>query len=138
MRATVEQAGPGVTSELTLVARASELAHAREYARRAAAALGFDAESCGDIVCAFNEAVTNAIRHGRPDESGHIRLSASDDGRRLTLAVRDYGTFVVPVTGAAPHAEGGRGFPLMTALMDTVELCVESASTTVRLSKARA
>ena len=138
MRATVEHAGPGVTSELSLVAAASELAHAREYARAAAAALGFDTERCADIVCAFNEAVTNAIRHGRPDQSGHVHLSASGDGRRLTLSVRDHGTFVVPVTGIAPRSEGGRGFPLMTALMDTVELCVESASTTVRLSKARA
>jgi anti-sigma regulatory factor (Ser/Thr protein kinase) len=110
----------------------------REYARGVAAALGFDAEGCEDIVCAFNEAVTNAIRHGRPDQSGHVHLSASDDGRRLTLAVRDYGTFVVPAARAAPHSEGGRGFPLMTAMMDTVELCVESASTTVRLSKAHA
>ncbi len=135
MRATVEQAGAGVTSEVTLAASASELARAREYARRASVAFGFDAERCDDVVCAFNEAVTNAIRHGRPDERGHIHLSVLDDGERLTLTVRDHGTFVVP---GAPRSEGGRGFPLMAALMDTVELCVEPAGTTVRVSKARA
>lgn len=138
MRATVEQAGLGARSELSLPALASELGRARAYAREATAAFGFDVERCEDVVCAFNEAVTNAIRHGRPDEHGRIRLSVLDDGERLTLAVRDYGTFAVPAEGTAPRSEGGRGFPLMTALMDTVELRVEPAGTTVRLSKARA
>jgi anti-sigma regulatory factor (Ser/Thr protein kinase) len=138
VRATVEQAGPTAKSELSLPARASELGRAREYAREATAAFGFNAERCEDVVCAFNEAVTNAIRHGRPDEHGRIHLRALDDGERLTLAVRDYGTFAAPPGGTAPRSDGGRGFPLMAALMDTVELCVEPASTTVRLSKARA
>ncbi len=138
MRATLEQAGPTVRSEMRLQARPSELARAREYAREATAAFGLDAECREDVVCAFNEAVTNAIRHGRPDEHGRIHLRVLDDGERLTLAVRDYGTFAAPRAGAAPRTDGGRGFPLMVALMDTVELCVEPAGTTVRLSKARA
>jgi anti-sigma regulatory factor (Ser/Thr protein kinase) len=138
VRATVEQAGPGAKSELRLPALASELGRARVYAREAAAAFGLEGGSCEDVVCAFNEAVTNAIRHGRSDERGHIHLSVFDDGERLTLAVRDYGTFAAPAAGAAPRSDGGRGFPLMTALVDTVELCVQPAGTTVRLSKARA
>ena len=138
MRATVEHAGLGAKRELSLPALASELGRARAYAREASAAFGFDEERCEDVVCAFNEAVTNAIRHGRPDEQGRIHLSVLDDGERLTLAVRDYGTFTTPAGGTAPRSEGGRGFPLMSALMDTVELCVEPARTTVRLSKARA
>lgn len=137
MRATAEQAGLGATSELSLPALASELGRARVYAREATAAFGFDEERCEDVVCAFNEAVTNAIRHGLPDAHGRIHLSVRDDGERLTLAVRDYGTFAVPTEGTAPRTEGGRGFPLMTALMDTVELRVEAAGTVVRLSKAR-
>jgi anti-sigma regulatory factor (Ser/Thr protein kinase) len=138
VRATVEQATLGATSELSLPALASELGRARAYARAATVAFGFDEERCEDVVCAFNEAVTNAIRHGRPDVHGRIHLSVRDDGERLTLAVCDHGTFAVPPEGTAPRSEGGRGFPLMTALMDTVELCVEAAGTTVRLSKARA
>jgi anti-sigma regulatory factor (Ser/Thr protein kinase) len=138
VRATVEQAGLGAKSELSLPALASELGRARAYAREATVAFGFDAEHREDVVCAFNEAVTNAIRHGRPDAHGRIHLSVHDDGERLTLAVRDYGTFTVPAAGVASRSEGGRGFPLMTALMDTVELCVEPAGTIVRLSKARA
>ncbi len=61
-------------------------------------------------MCAFNEAVTNAIRHGAPDEHGHIHLSVLVDGERLTLAVRDYGTFAcveVGIVPRAPRAAGG-------------------------------
>jgi anti-sigma regulatory factor (Ser/Thr protein kinase) len=138
VRATVE---PDVlshaTSELRLAAQPSQLALAREYARAAVAAFGFDEERCYEVVCAFNEAVTNAIRHGLPDEQGQIHLSARSDGERLTLAVRDYGTFVAAAVAATPRCEGGRGFALMAALMDSVELRVSPASTTVCLSKDR-
>jgi anti-sigma regulatory factor (Ser/Thr protein kinase) len=124
------------TSELRLSAQPSQLVRAREYARAAAAAFGFDDERCYEVVCAFNEAVTNAIRHGRPDERGQIDLSVQSDGERLTLAVRDYGKFVATVA-ATPRSEGGRGFALMAALMDDVELRISPASTTVCLSKDR-
>lgn len=138
MRATVE---PGAlshaTSELRLSAQASQLCRAREYARAVAAACGFDEERCYEVVCAFNEAVTNAIRHGRPDEQGQIHLSARSDGERLTLAVRDHGTFVASGAAATPHAEGGRGFALMAGLMDSVELRLSPVSTIVCLSKDR-
>ncbi len=111
---------------------------AREYAHQAAAAFGFDADRCYEFAFAVNEAVTNAIRHGRPDQHGHIHLAVLTDGERLTLAVRDCGTFVACAVGAAASPESGRGFPLMTRLMDAVQLCVSPGSTTVRLSKARA
>jgi stage II sporulation protein AB (anti-sigma F factor) len=138
VRATVEQAGASrVASQLSLPARASELGLAREYAHQAAASFGFDEEHCYDVACAVNEAVTNAIRHGRPDAQGRIHVSVVDDGDCLTLTVRDYGTFVASAVGATPSSEGGMGFPLMAGLMDTVQLCVSPGSTTVRLSKAR-
>ena len=124
------------TSELRLTAQPSQLGLAREYARAAALAFGFDDERCYDVVCAFNEAVTNAIRHGRPDERGQIDLSVQSDNERLTLAVRDYGKFVA-IAAASPSAEGGRGFALMDALMDDVELRISTASTPVCLSKDR-
>lgn len=125
------------TSELRLAARPAKLAAAREYAHEAAAAFGFDAECCYEVAFAVNEAVTNAIRHGRPDEHGYIHLSALADGDRLTLAVRDCGTFAASAAASAANGEGGRGFALMARLMDAVQLCVSSGSTTVRLSKAR-
>ncbi len=123
-------------SELQLPARPAKLAAAREYAHEAAAAFGFDADRCYEVAFAVNEAVTNAIRHGRPDAHGCICLSALADGDSLTLAIRDCGTFTASAAASA-NGEGGRGFPLMARLMDAVQLCVSSESTTVRLSKAR-
>jgi anti-sigma regulatory factor (Ser/Thr protein kinase) len=135
---SLEQAATGwATSELLLPAQATKLGAAREYAHQAAAAFGLDADRCYEFAFAVNEAVTNAIRHGTPDEQGHIHLSVLVDGDRLTLAVRDYGTFAEFVSDDVASWERGRGFVLMARLMDAVQLCVGSGNTTVRLSKAR-
>jgi anti-sigma regulatory factor (Ser/Thr protein kinase) len=124
----------GIASELRLPARASELAAAREYARGAAAAFGLDDDRCYEFAFAVNEAVTNAIRHGRPDEHGDIHLSVRADAERLTFAVRDCGTFAASTFDRVTSSERGRGFALMTRLMDAVQLCAAPGSTTVRLS----
>ncbi len=121
-------------SELQLPAQPSKLGLAREYAHRAAAAFGLDAERCYEFAFAVNEAVTNAIRHGRADEHGHIQLSVHADGERLTLTVRDHGTFAASTFDRVASSERGRGFALMTRLMDAVQLCAAPGSTIVRLS----
>jgi serine/threonine-protein kinase RsbW len=126
----------GVPVELRLPARPSKLRVAREYAWQAATACGLDAESREDFVQAVNEAVTNAIRHGAPDEHGLISILALVEDDRLTLSVRDYGTFAGPAPRVTALAENGRGFALMTRLADAVHLSVGKGATTVRLSKA--
>jgi anti-sigma regulatory factor (Ser/Thr protein kinase) len=122
-----------------LAAEGTELARARRFAEQAAAAFGLDGDGCYGFAYAVNEAVTNAIRHGRPDERGLIRLSITTEGDRLTCAVRDCGTFVTPdLRGRSGRwIENGRGFALMNRLMDEVQLSIEPGSTIVRLSKAR-
>jgi anti-sigma regulatory factor (Ser/Thr protein kinase) len=138
VRTTLERdAASRAIGELRLPAEASKLGEARAYAYGAAAQLGLDADSCYEFAFAVNEAVTNAIRHGAPDEHGHIHLSVCCDGDRLTLAIRDYGTFVGSRQQAAASVERGRGFALMSHMVDAVQLCVESESTTVLLSVAR-
>jgi anti-sigma regulatory factor (Ser/Thr protein kinase) len=126
-----------VIGELRLPAQPAKLGLAREYAHQAAAAFGLDADRCYEFAFAVNEAVTNAIRHGSPDTHGHIHLSVCTHGDRLTLAVRDYGTFSGYAPIAAMGADRGRGFVLMARVMDAVQLCIGSGNTTVRLSKAR-
>jgi anti-sigma regulatory factor (Ser/Thr protein kinase) len=139
VRTLIEQdTTSGVTGELSLPAEPAKLVMAREYAQQAATAFGLDGDRSYEFVFAVNEAVTNAIRHGAPDERGHIMLSVLSEGDRLTFAVRDYGTFTAREEDREELAEGGRGFALMTRLMDAVQLCVAPGSTTVRLSKARA
>lgn len=123
--------------ELRLPAQPAKLSTAREFAHQAAVAFGLDADRCYEFAFAVNEAVTNAIRHGRPDVHGHIHLSVSTAGDRLTFAVRDYGTFSGYAPIGAMGADRGRGFMLMTRVMDAVQLCVGCGNTTVRLSKAR-
>jgi anti-sigma regulatory factor (Ser/Thr protein kinase) len=123
--------------ELRLAARPSQLGVAREYATRAAHAFGFDAERSHELVSAVNEAVTNAIRHGAPDEHGHISVIADADGDRLTVSVRDYGTFAGCPPNITALAESGRGFALMARLTDALQVCIGQGATTVRLSKTR-
>lgn len=124
--------------ELRLPARPANLDAARAYAHQAAATFGLDAGGCREFVFAVNEAVTNAIKHGAPDEQGQIQLTVLADGEFLTLSVRDYGTFAPADMHHTTTSESGRGFALMIRLMDAVQLSVAYGSTTVRLSKARA
>jgi anti-sigma regulatory factor (Ser/Thr protein kinase) len=125
-------------SELRLPALRSALDVARRYVGEVAAAFGFDADGCFELVFAVNEAVTNAIRHGAPDEQGSISLSVIADADRLTFVIRDCGTFAMPVLDADTSSEHGRGLALMANVMDEVQLDIKPGSTIVRLSKARA
>jgi serine/threonine-protein kinase RsbW len=121
-------------ADLHLPAHSGYLTFARLFVRRAASACGFDEQRSYELEYAFNEAVTNAIRHGRPDARGQIRLSALWQRDRLTLAVHDSGTFLTP---SPDCAEGGRGLALMTRFADQVEIDNEPGATTVRVSKLR-
>lgn len=127
----------GVASELRLCARASELTVARGYAAAAAAAFGLCHDDSYDFVYAANEAVTNAIRHGSPDEHGHILLSVRATAERLAFSVRDFGTFATPAPQAVAGLAGGRGFALMERLVDDVRIQADRDGTTITLSKAR-
>ncbi len=129
-----EHHASSINTELRLRAHRSELRLARGYAREAALEAGLTEVRSYEFVYAVNEAVTNAIRHGAPDEWGEICLSIFLEGNRLTCVVRDYGTFVAPTREAAALTEGGRGFPLMAGLVDDFQLGIEPGCTTVRLS----
>ncbi len=131
------QAELSLASELRLRATAYDLAGARDYAAAAAAAFGLSPDDGYDFVYAVNEAVTNAIRHGSPDEHGQIVLSVGAVGERLVFSVRDYGTFAMPASASASDLEGGRGFALMEQLVDDVQVQADGDGTTVTLSKAR-
>ena len=123
--------------KLGLSAVRSELSTARRYTGEAAAAFGFDADNCYEFVYAVNEAVTNAIRHGAPDARGLIHLEFVADAERLTFAVRDCGTFALPLLDAATKSEHGRGLALMASLVDEIRLRTRPGSTIVQLAKAR-
>ncbi len=106
--------------------------------REAATSFGLDDHSVYAFVYAVNEAVTNAIKHGGAEADGTIGLRIESDGDPLICWVRDRGPFVAPVAYAGPSlAESGRGFALMSALADELEVEVSPQATVVRLSKRR-
>jgi anti-sigma regulatory factor (Ser/Thr protein kinase) len=125
------------SNALRVPARPSQLSVVREFAEEAAAAFGLGADGRYDFAVAVNEAVTNAIRHGAPDADEQIRVSVHANADALTCVVRDFGTFTAPVAPATATSEHGRGFTLMSTLMDAVQLCVSPGNTTVRLTKSR-
>jgi anti-sigma regulatory factor (Ser/Thr protein kinase) len=136
MRSPGDTAGTSAT-ELHVLARRSELGVARKYAEDVAAAFGLDEDSRYEFVYAVNEAVTNAIRHGASDDEDMIHMSIIADAERLTFAVRDQGTFVMPEVDGVETSAGGRGLALMASLVDEVDVHIDPAGTTVRLCKRR-
>lgn len=126
--------GARLTEELRIAAGPGQLRLAREYVEHAATAFGLEDRECYEVVVAVNEAVTNAIRHGAPDERGHVRLQTRIERERLTFIVLDSGSFE-PAPGVAAGGSGGRGLGLMASLMDEMVLRTGPAGTAVELSR---
>jgi anti-sigma regulatory factor (Ser/Thr protein kinase) len=123
--------------ELRLRPLASELQRARRFADDAAALFGLDQRERHDFRLAASEAVANAIEHGRACSDGMIHLWVSQRPRRLTLGVRDAGTFVPKPPEDDPLRERGRGLLLMSGLVDVLALSRVDGHTQVELSKHR-
>lgn len=124
--------------DLRLRARPSELKHARERVAGVGERFGLGAKPCYEFVFAVNEAVTNAIKHGRADREGTIGLRLDADGDELICTISDSGPFVAPAEIADPqYSESGRGFAFMSALVDELELSAQADGTVVRLRKRR-
>lgn len=135
----VSAAAPAsVEAELVLRAEPSQLATARRFVEGAAAGFGFDERGRHELAFAVNEAVSNAIEHGRPSPEGTIRLTVADEDGALIFSVEDHGTFVPKASMLEALPERGRGLAFMAAVVDEVDVCRGSAGTVVRLSKRRA
>jgi len=76
-----------------------------------------DDETVATVRLLVSELVTNSVRHGRPDESGHIELSLSATRDSVRVEVADVGAGFTP----RPRVEGqdeasGWGLHLVDAL----------------------
>jgi anti-sigma regulatory factor (Ser/Thr protein kinase) len=120
-----------------LPATASELHCVRRYAEDAADEFGLRPTDRYEFVFAVNEAVTNAIRHGRPFRDGTIALRIDADGDTLICSVSDSGRFDGGPAQTGVWAEGGRGLAAMALVMDQIEFCSSPTGTTIRLHKRR-
>jgi anti-sigma regulatory factor (Ser/Thr protein kinase) len=135
---SVAGANPVGVAELRLRADSTQLSVARRYVRKAAIDHGLDADAGYELEYAVNEAVTNAIRHGRGDAQGNIRLTATADGGRLTITVYDCGSFDQPrPRRMSPDLESGRGLELMRKFADELHVARKPGATAVALSKLR-
>lgn len=131
--ATVENPGADTARDLLLPAHSSRLREARGHVERIAREAGLEAERAAQFVYAVNEAVTNAIRHGRPDRDGMISIRCAIERERLTVHVQDSGGFLAPPPAAAADAESGRGLALMALFADEVRVRARPGATTVSL-----
>jgi serine/threonine-protein kinase RsbW len=124
--------------QLELKAEPGELVTARRFVDAAAARFGLEEQERYEFTFAVNEAVTNAIEHGRPSPDGRIRLHVAAEHGALVFEVEDHGTFTPGPPAIDSLHERGRGLALMAATMDEVDVRRGSTGTLVRLCKRRA
>jgi serine/threonine-protein kinase RsbW len=107
----------------------------RSALARAAESCGLTPEETFDVQVAATEAVTNALRGTRGTDA--VTVVAERREGALEVEVADQGGFRLPEPSlaAAIEAEGGRGIPLMLALVDELEFAATGDGTRVRMRK---
>ena len=122
---------------LGLDADATAVAHVRdEFARWLKRFFEVDAVRFSDLVLAINEALANAAEFAylQADRPGTIDIQAvhDPDGQKLTVDIRDRGTWRTPQIDPAPRTRG-RGIPLMETLSDEAAIDTSADGTHVRM-----
>jgi anti-sigma regulatory factor (Ser/Thr protein kinase) len=112
--------GPGATGEL------------RRAIDRLAEWCGLGPEGRFDLKLAATEALTNAVKKTEDDHVVDVTLEGYDGV--IDVEVADRGPFAAPAA-AGGLAEGGRGIPIMLALVDEVEFSHTGEGTRVRMRK---
>lgn len=103
---------------IRLEARPESVGIARRAVVDYAVAAGADGRA-SDVELAVSEAVTNAVRHGYPDQPGHVDISAAASADALTVVVIDDGEGL-----RVPSHDPGLGFgvQIMERLADEFTL----------------
>jgi anti-sigma regulatory factor (Ser/Thr protein kinase) len=105
--------------ELTLPARAENVAVVRHALGGLGEALDLDPQLLSDLKLAVTEACTNVVVHAYPEAEGPMEVAATVDSRHITVTVRDEGLGIVP----RPDSPGlGLGLPLIATLTESLEL----------------
>jgi anti-sigma regulatory factor (Ser/Thr protein kinase) len=107
---------------------------ARGIVRDAAAELGLDDQTTWQLMLATTEAFANAVEHGKPCDPRGIQLRMELGDGRLGVEIADCGCFDSART-AKPEGHGGRGIPIISAVMDDLEVMRDSGTTRVRFQK---
>jgi anti-sigma regulatory factor (Ser/Thr protein kinase) len=106
--------------ELSLPARAENIAIVRHAFGALGEACGVSEQTLSDLRLAVTEACTNVVVHAYPDgREGPLEVRATIEGEHLTVVVQDEGEGIAP----RPDSPGlGLGLPLIASLADTVQL----------------
>ena len=105
--------------EITLPARAENVAVVRHAVGGLGEVLEVDDQTLSDIKLAVTEACTNVVVHAYPEGEGPMGLRASIEGRQLALVIIDRRRDIVP----RPDSPGlGLGLPLIATLAESLEL----------------
>jgi serine/threonine-protein kinase RsbW len=124
--------------QLDLNAEPRQLATARRFVEDAAARFGLEDQERFEFTFAVNEAVSNAIEHGRPSPDGKIHLHVVQEDGALVFEVEDHGTFAPGPPSVDRLPDRGRGLAFMAATVDEVDVRRGESGTVVRLCKRRA
>jgi len=131
----------GTTLDLELPAQTAFLGVLRRGLLAWLAGAGATDEEAGDIVLAANEAVANAVEHAYGHHvpgwapgwaPGWVRVRGTSDTGVITLSVSDDGGWRQSLSDDAR----GRGFIIMRAVMDEVDITRADEGTTIRLRRA--
>lgn len=105
--------------ELTLPARAENVAVVRHVLGAIGEAMGVDADFLDDVRLAASEACANAVVHAYPDRDGLLFISVDVEDEAIAVSVRDNGAGMAP----RPDSPGlGVGLPLIASLSSSLEL----------------
>lgn len=105
--------------ELTLPARAENVAVVRHAFGGLGEALDVPDHALADVKLAVTEACTNVVVHAYGEDEGPMAVSAELREGRLTVVVADEGRGILP----RPDSPGlGLGLPLIATLAESLEL----------------
>jgi serine/threonine-protein kinase RsbW len=107
--------------QLTVPARAENVAVVRHAFAGLAAAMEMDPETIADLKTIVTEACMNVVVHAYEGKDGPLEVRAWPEEDEFVIAVRDYGNGVRPLVD--PRCESLRlGFPLIAALSLSFEI----------------
>lgn len=118
------------TLELSIAARAEELAAIRRLLRGWLADAGADNTAVSSVLLASGEACSNAMEHAYGPGDETFDLAAELQGDDVVLEIRDRGRWRPP-----RGKNRGRGIGLMETFMDEVEVIPRDDGTTVRMRR---
>ena len=107
---------------------------ARAIVREATESLGLDRSTEWELTLATTEAFANAVEHGAPCDPRGIHLRIEIEDGRLHVEIADCGCFRSART-SKPEGHGGRGMPIIAAIMDDLQVVPDRGTTRVRFEK---